>query len=98
LILFHLFSKDPSNAYSLKSNSVADLYEDRQGVLWISTSSPRGTSSLPGLSQFDPATEKFTFFPTFPHTSSSKNSYEDWWAGEILEIHWAHCGLPTDIL
>jgi ligand-binding sensor domain-containing protein len=84
-ISFTRFQNDPSNAYSLKSNSVADLHEDCQGVLWISTSSPQGTSSLPGLSQFDPATEKFTFFPTFSYDSSLKNSNEAWWAGEILE-------------
>ena len=84
-ISFTRFQHDPFNENSLKSNSVADIYEDQQGVLWINTSSPPGTASLPGLSRFDPATEKFTFFPTFPHKSSLKNINEAWWAGEILE-------------
>ena len=84
-VSFTRFQHDPSKDYSLKCNSVADIYEDRKGVLWINTSSPKGIPSLPGLSQFDRATGKFTFFPNSPNDSTKKNSNEAWWAGEILE-------------
>jgi ligand-binding sensor domain-containing protein/signal transduction histidine kinase len=73
-ISFTHFQSDSSNTDSLRSSNIADIYEDSQGVLWISTSKPSG------LSRFDAATQKFINYP-----DSSANDSNNAWGREILE-------------
>ena len=55
-----IFNTHASDSFSLRSSSIADIYEDKQGVLWISTSRPAG------LSRFDAVTQKFINYPEDP--------------------------------
>ncbi|MBT8073526.1 MAG: response regulator, partial [Xanthomonadales bacterium] len=49
------YQHDPDDPSSLHDNDVRSLYFAPDGMLWIGT--------IYGLSQFDPATEKFTYIP-----------------------------------
>ena len=56
---FKTYQHDPDNPNSLSGNWIRDLYEDREGLLWISAEGG-------GLNKFDPRTETFTRYPAFP--------------------------------
>ncbi len=45
---------DPKKENSIGDNSVLDIYEDGNGILWLATQK--------GLDKFNPATEKFTIY------------------------------------
>ena len=49
------YHHDPSNAKSLSSDYVTDVYTDRSGILWIGTDA--------GLDKFDPFTQQFQSIP-----------------------------------
>ncbi len=48
------YKHDPADANSLANNQIQEIYEDPDGILWITT--------LEGLSRFDPDAEQFTNF------------------------------------
>ncbi len=52
---FKVFFNDPYDPWSLSSNDVTALYEDRKGRLWIGTQSN-------GLDLYDPVTKRFYHF------------------------------------
>lgn len=52
---FKVFFNDPYDPWSLSSNDVTALYEDRKGRLWVGTQSN-------GLDLYDPATKRFYHF------------------------------------
>src|ERR1700756_1846705 len=55
---FREFRNDPNNPNSLSGSQVYSLFKDRSGRLWI------GSDQF--LDRFDPATERFTHFPSDP--------------------------------
>jgi ligand-binding sensor domain-containing protein/signal transduction histidine kinase len=73
---FTRFVNDPENPFSLSSNRITALYEDRSGMLWIGTYDG-------GLNCFDPNRKQFTRFlndPQNPHSLSHNrvwSIYED---------------------
>ena len=48
------YKSDPKNPNSLSSNSISNIYEDKNGIFWIATRE--------GLDRFDPVKEKFTVY------------------------------------
>jgi len=62
---FTIFRPDWNDPYSIRSNSIMDLYTARDGTLWI------GTDDGAGLIAFDPVTERFTHYTHDPGDSSS---------------------------
>jgi PAS domain S-box-containing protein len=67
---FKHYRPEPGNINSLSSEIVVTIYEDRQGILWI--------SCLGGLNRYDPDTESFSHYwnePGNPATIPSTNDY-----------------------
>ncbi|NIJ54213.1 two-component regulator propeller domain-containing protein [Dyadobacter arcticus] len=48
------FMHDLKNENSLADNAIADIFEDEEGIVWI--------TNRAGLNKFDPRTEKFTLY------------------------------------
>jgi signal transduction histidine kinase/ligand-binding sensor domain-containing protein/CheY-like chemotaxis protein len=57
------YQHDEKNPNSLAHNTTWYVFQDRDGILWIST--------FGGLSRFDPATERFTNYRNDPHNPNS---------------------------
>lgn len=49
-----IYEHDPADPNSLCSNNLLDVVEDKNGIVWITTSN--------GLNRFDPKTEEFTHY------------------------------------
>ncbi len=61
--LFTHYIQDPFNPNGLISRHVLDIYEDREGFLWL--------AQFGGLSRFDPLTEQFTHYRSDPEDPDS---------------------------
>ena len=61
---FTIFKMDPNNKFSISSNLIWNIIDDKKGNLWV------GTTGF-GLNYFDLATEKFR---SFKHNEKDKNS------------------------
>lgn len=57
------YQHDEKNPNSLAHNTTWFVFQDREGILWIST--------FGGLSRFDPATEQFTTYRNHPSNPNS---------------------------
>lgn len=60
---FKHYVQDPFNPNGLISRHVLDIYEDRDGMLWL--------AQFGGLSRFDPVTEQFTNYRSDPDDPNS---------------------------
>lgn len=61
---FTTYKHDPDNPNSLSHNFIRDIFEDRDGHLWITTNGG-------GANRFDPHTQTFTPYRHDPHNSNS---------------------------
>ncbi|WP_175483555.1 hybrid sensor histidine kinase/response regulator [Amphritea atlantica] len=68
------YQHDENNPNSLANDTLWLLYEDRDGILWVST--------FNGLSRFDPATEQFT---NYLHNPDDPNSLGGTVAGQVIQ-------------
>ena len=68
------YQHDERNPNSLPNDTLWWLYEDRDGLLWVST--------FDGLSRFDPATEQFT---NYLHNPDDPNSLGGTVAGQLIQ-------------
>ena len=68
------YQHDEHNPNSLPNDTLWWLYEDRDGLLWVST--------FDGLSRFDPATEQFT---NYIHDPDDPNSLGGTVAGQVIQ-------------
>ncbi len=68
------YQHDENNPNSLANDTLWLLYEDRDGILWVST--------FDGLSRFDPATEQFT---NYIHDPNDPNSLGGTVAGQVIQ-------------
>lgn len=68
------YQHDDNNPNSLANDTLWLLYEDRDGILWVST--------FDGLSRFDPATEQFT---NYLHDPENPNSLGGTVAGQVQQ-------------
>jgi signal transduction histidine kinase/ligand-binding sensor domain-containing protein/CheY-like chemotaxis protein len=57
------YQQDENNPNSLAHNTTWSVFQDRDGILWVST--------FGGLSRFDPATEQFTNYRHDPNNPNS---------------------------
>ena len=73
---FRSFTHDPENPFSLSSNDVTAIYEDRSGILWIGTRDG-------GLNKWDRVKNEFTCYKNIPNDPNSLSNdritdiYED---------------------
>jgi ligand-binding sensor domain-containing protein len=66
----------PDNApLSLSNNKVISIFEDSQGMLWLTTSL--------GVNKFNPRTEAFTHFKHDPNDKESLSSNHSWYVGQM---------------
>ncbi|MBN0988197.1 hybrid sensor histidine kinase/response regulator [Amphritea pacifica] len=68
------YQHDKNNPNSLANDTLWLLYEDRDGILWVST--------FDGLSRFDPATEQFT---NYLHNPDDPTSLGATVAGQVIQ-------------
>jgi len=68
------YQHDENNPNSLANDTLWLLFEDRDGILWVST--------FDGLSRFDPATEQFT---NYYHDTENSNSLGGTVAGQVQQ-------------
>ncbi len=68
---FHTFQHEPNNSNSLAANEIDAIYEDPQGILWVSTAST-------GLNRIDRATGEVTHFQDNPADPASSSANEMW--------------------
>ncbi|HEX9922641.1 MAG TPA: two-component regulator propeller domain-containing protein, partial [Anaerolineae bacterium] len=68
------YQHDENNPNSLANDTLWLLFEDRDGILWVST--------FDGLSRFDPATEQFT---NYFHDPNNANSLGSTVAGQVQQ-------------
>ncbi len=61
---FTTYQHDPLNPNSLSGNQVMDIFEDRDGMLWIATQNS-------GVNRFDPHTETFSHYRHDPANPNS---------------------------
>ncbi|MEO8399213.1 MAG: two-component regulator propeller domain-containing protein [Ignavibacteriaceae bacterium] len=61
---FKIYKHEPGNKNSLSNNYIWNIYEDKEGIFWISTFGG-------GLTRFDPSTETFSHFKRDPENISS---------------------------
>jgi ligand-binding sensor domain-containing protein len=72
---FTHYRHQPDDPYSISSNSVVAIYEDRQGTLWVGTGSVYGGDSKDGgLNRMDKKTGRFT---RYLHDPKDPNSLVD---------------------
>ncbi len=72
--IWKYYQHDEHNPNSLANDTLWWLYEDRDGILWVST--------FDGLSRFDPATEQFT---NYIHNPDDPNSLGGTVAGQLIQ-------------
>ena len=85
---FTHFTHDPNDKYSLSSNSIYSLFEDKDGNLWVGT-------FYTALNMIDPYQEKFEHYyhiPNLPNSLSSntvsavlEDVYGNLWIGTETE-------------
>lgn len=87
-ILFKHISEDP---YSLNSDGIQGIYEDKQGLVWVGTSEG-------GVNIYDPAKEIFTFYDRHTKPALSSNSVwgicqfnKDLWVGTVNGLNRMRC-------
>ncbi|MBE2238252.1 MAG: PAS domain S-box protein [Caldilineaceae bacterium] len=68
---FYTFQHEPDNTNSLAANEIDAIYEDPQGILWVSTAST-------GLNRIDRATGEVTHFQDNPADPASSSANEIW--------------------
>ena len=68
---FTLYQVDPTKPSSLHSSDIYGLYQDQDGIIWISTNGA-------GMERFDPATETFTHYPYNPNDPTGIGSNQVW--------------------
>ncbi|OQY26447.1 MAG: hypothetical protein B6244_13530 [Candidatus Cloacimonetes bacterium 4572_55] len=68
---FTRFRYDPDNQFSLSSNFIISLYEDRSGVMWIGTGGA-------GVNKFSPSKEKFKRYEEDAGNPKGLGTYMIW--------------------
>ncbi len=68
---FTTYQLDPNNPFSISSNIIRDVHEDRSGILWIATNGG-------GLNRFDRSTEQFVRYQNDPNDPNSISSDYVW--------------------
>ena len=68
---FRVFQHDPDDANSLAANEIDAIYEDPQGILWVSTAST-------GLNRIDRATGQVSHFQHDPADPASVSGNDIW--------------------
>lgn len=74
---FTVYENNPLDKNTLSDNDISQLYEDKQGMLWLATWGG-------GLNKFDPYSEKFTYYL---HDPNDPNSLSDNHIQTIFEDH-----------
>lgn len=74
---FRVYTHDSTDATSLIHNSIASLYETRDGTLWV------GTTRGGGLHRYHPTTDRFTRYRKHDHPDSLGSDY----VWPLLEDH-----------
>src|SRR6185503_14571391 len=64
---FKIYKQDPEDPSSISHNSILAITEDKDGYLWIGTWGG-------GLNRFDPVTETFVSYHSYPNDPSSLSS------------------------
>ncbi len=74
---YKVYQHDPKDPYSLDSNMIRSLYEDREGTIWLGTGFEFDVHSNKGsLCKFDPSTGKFTKYVHDPKDPNSISGYK----------------------
>ena len=68
---FHVFQHDPDDANSLAANEIDAIYEDPQGILWVSTASS-------GLNRIDRTSGQVSHFQHDPADPASVSANDIW--------------------
>ena len=73
------YKTDQANPYSLSSNSILSMYEDKSGIVWIGT-------NFGGINKYNLNKRKFAHYKSQPGKSNSLNN------NSILSVYEAHDG------
>lgn len=64
---YHIYNNDPFDSTSISFDDIVNVFEDKDGYLWVGTWAN-------GINRFDPDTEKFERFVHNPYDSTSLSS------------------------
>ena len=81
------YKPEINNENSISDSDIRNIYEDKQGNIWISTNTA-------GLNRFDPKTKKFT---RFRHSATNKNTISNDSVYDIAQTSGGSYWVGTDI-
>jgi len=65
---FRIFRYDPEDSFSIRANSMSNLYEDPESNIWISL-------SIGGVSKYDRFQDRFTYHTANPERGQDPNNF-----------------------